>query len=494
MAAAPGAFAFDKLTRRHGVKLSPPTGVSVEECALAVGDIVGHGSVKSASRMSKMVVVFVDNTDKADQLVTTGVVINGELTPVLPLSNPVKKVVVSNVPPFFKNDMLLRELSRHGRIVSPMRLIPLGTKSPLLRHVVSFRRQVSMVLNNNVEELRLSLRFRVDDYDYTVFVTTDSQKCLCCGEEGHLIRSCPKGAEARQPADPPVSAAPHRMTGTASPRRVIQGTMAGTTVEAEEPAGLQGDHLELGSERTTRELVEQTAIRVAETVLEMVDAVVEENGLNVSIKRKNTDTKAKNDKIKRLSTEEQVSPAFGPAVDAPGLQDGQVMIRSFLKNTKGMRSVQAGDYFPDLQLFQESVRHLMRAGSLGEPSFTDQEIYRLKKLLQKPGLSGWLASDAMVFGGGSGDLSRLTRRHGVKVGTGSLYTVEEVEQANRLVETGISVGGRFEAVLPLTQPSTRITLSNVPPFISDEFLARELARFGKIVSPIKKETSLYDIK
>ncbi|TWW67346.1 hypothetical protein D4764_02G0003870 [Takifugu flavidus] len=134
--------------------------------------------------------------------------------------------------------------------------------------------------------------------------------------------------------------------------------MAGTTVEAEEPAGLQGDHLELGSECTTRERVEQTPIRVAETVLEMEDAVVEENGLNVS-------------------------PAFGPAVDAPGLYNGQVVIRPFLKNTKGMRSVQAGDYFPDLQLFQESVRHLMRAGSLGEPSFTDQEIYRLKKLLQK---------------------------------------------------------------------------------------------------------------
>ncbi|TWW77696.1 Transposon TX1 uncharacterized 149 kDa protein ORF 2 [Takifugu flavidus] len=139
------------------------------------------------------------------------------------------------------------------------------------------------------------------------------------------------------------------------------------------------------------QLVDQTAIRVAETVLEMEDAVVEEN---VSIKRKNTYTKAKNDKIKKLSTEEQVSPAFGPAVDAPGLQDGQVMvethyhyslskIRSFLKNTKGMRFVQAGDYFPDLQLFQESARHLMRAGSLGEPSFNDQEIYRLKKLLQK---------------------------------------------------------------------------------------------------------------
>ncbi|TWW77604.1 hypothetical protein D4764_12G0009940 [Takifugu flavidus] len=91
----------------------------------------------------------------------------------------------------------------------------------------------------------------------------------------------------------------------------------------------------------------------------------------------------------------------------------------------------------------------------------------------------------MVLSGGSGELSRLMRRHGVKVGARSLYTVEEValavgevighgsvksaawmngavvlfvekvEQVNRLVEAGISVGGRFEAVLPLSQLATK---------------------------------------
>ncbi|TWW77620.1 hypothetical protein D4764_12G0010100 [Takifugu flavidus] len=82
----------------------PQTGVSVEECALAVGEIVE--SVKSASRMNSMVVVFLDSTDKANQLVVAGVVINGALTPVFPLSNQAKKVVVLNVSPFLKNDML----------------------------------------------------------------------------------------------------------------------------------------------------------------------------------------------------------------------------------------------------------------------------------------------------------------------------------------------------------------------------------------------------
>lgn len=71
--------------------------------------------------------------------------------------NPVKKVVVSNVSVLLKIEMFLRELGRHGRVVSPMRLIPLDCKSPLLRHVVVFIRQMSMILNNNKEVLFHSL-------------------------------------------------------------------------------------------------------------------------------------------------------------------------------------------------------------------------------------------------------------------------------------------------------------------------------------------------
>ncbi len=37
--------------------------------------------------------------------------LNGSLVPVLPLSNPSRKVVLSNVPPFIKDDVLVQELS-----------------------------------------------------------------------------------------------------------------------------------------------------------------------------------------------------------------------------------------------------------------------------------------------------------------------------------------------------------------------------------------------
>lgn len=103
-------------------------------------------------------------------------------------------------------------------------------------------------------------------------------------------------------------------------------------------------------------------------------------------------------------------------------------------------------------------------------------------------------------------VSRLSWSHSVKVGTmeevaldvgevighGSVKSatwmngavvlfLEKVAQVNRLLENGINVGGLFESVLQLTQPATKITLSNVSPFISDEFLSRELSRHGKEV-------------
>ncbi|TWW74452.1 hypothetical protein D4764_14G0004550 [Takifugu flavidus] len=91
---------FEKLTRRHAVKVLPVAAVFVEEVSYAVGEVVGFESVKSASRMNSVMVIFLDNVYKVQWLVESGV------TPVYPLVNPAKKITVFNTPPFIKNDDL----------------------------------------------------------------------------------------------------------------------------------------------------------------------------------------------------------------------------------------------------------------------------------------------------------------------------------------------------------------------------------------------------
>ncbi len=94
------------------------------------------------------------------------------------------------MPQFLKNEMLEKELAWHGQLVSPIKMIPLGCKSLHLKHVMSFRRQVFMILKQNNEELNLAFSFCIDDFDYTVHVTSETLKCFGCGAEGHLVRSC----------------------------------------------------------------------------------------------------------------------------------------------------------------------------------------------------------------------------------------------------------------------------------------------------------------
>ncbi|KAE8280196.1 Transposon TX1 uncharacterized 82 kDa protein ORF 1 [Larimichthys crocea] len=170
---------FSRLTRRHGIKIGAGSPCSVEEVALAVGEVIGHGYVKSAARMNSAVVLFLETVEQVNRLVETGITVNGMFEPVM--TQPARKITLSNVPPFISDDFLTRELSRHGKVVSPIRKVLSGCKSPLLRHVMSHRRQLFMLLNNKEE-----------DFDYRF--------------RGHLIKACPNRcalvAGAAATADP----------------------------------------------------------------------------------------------------------------------------------------------------------------------------------------------------------------------------------------------------------------------------------------------------
>lgn len=201
--AAAGTMRFEELTRRHGVKVQ--CSLSVEECSLAIGNVVGHEFIKSASRMNNAIVVFLDTVEKAREVIASGIVVNDTLTPVLPLSSPATKVIISNVPPFISDSVIESNLTRYGRLVSSIRKIPLGCKSPLLKHVVSFRRQVFMVLNEDSEDLDLTMKIKVSGFDYTVFATSDSVlRCFFCHVSGHVVRDCPrkKQSESQPPTGP----------------------------------------------------------------------------------------------------------------------------------------------------------------------------------------------------------------------------------------------------------------------------------------------------
>ncbi|KAK3556554.1 hypothetical protein QTP70_009532 [Hemibagrus guttatus] len=109
--------------------------------AVKVGNVVGHENIFSALRMNSAIVVFLNDVEKVRKLTQNGIVVNNETILVSPLSSPAKKVMLSNVPPFISDEAIGKELSRYGRMVSPIKKIPLGyihslsTTSPIYSRV-----------------------------------------------------------------------------------------------------------------------------------------------------------------------------------------------------------------------------------------------------------------------------------------------------------------------------------------------------------------------
>lgn len=96
--------------------------------------------MKAVSRMNNAVVMFLDSIDQVNSVGEKGVILRNMNITVFPLMNPAQKIILSNLPPFISDDILLKELSLRGQIVSAMVMLPSGSKSAKLRHVVSFQR------------------------------------------------------------------------------------------------------------------------------------------------------------------------------------------------------------------------------------------------------------------------------------------------------------------------------------------------------------------
>lgn len=304
-----------------------------------------------------------------------------------------------------KDEMIVQELSRYGKIVSPIKKIPLGCKSPLVKHLVSFRRQVFMILKNGEDELDLVFKFKVEGFDYAVFVSSDlTIKCFTCSKIGHLSRNCPdKLNKNTEQIDVDVAgSAVGESSAEASPANTPLGPLEGVnSVETRASCSTVDDGV-IAAEPA----VPENAVGLS--TLSSVDIVKENPRLNdcgldmevestfkTPIKRR----KSRNDKVSKqvkigddveyeiiASDNDDSDSSVSVCSEFSACSQNEAVnvlykaedISAFLNETKGLKGVQIEDYFPNRAQFVKDTRYLIKEGA-----FADLEVYRLRKFVNK---------------------------------------------------------------------------------------------------------------
>lgn len=398
---------FSNLSARHACKCMPTDeSISIENVLVAIGREIGAQNIMSASRMNKAIVVFLKEIEMVSQLVECGLTVQDVFVPVLPLSNLSKKVMISNVPPFISDKALESILARYGKLVGPIKMIPLGLKTPELKHVMSFRRQALMILSAEFETLDVSVKLTVFDRDYTIFFSTETMKCFICGKYGHIKTGCPVVKEAQRARNCSESN-PVQDLNVVENNDLVKRTTESVAADVNAESSASTETGEEYRQGDSSEITDATVLDATQsgTTVEGLEQSGEQDGLNVSDVLHEVQASSSNmiqndaDLLVEKPTSQAVdsdldsecSDLITDELDELSSQESTVgrlkksryysleKLDDFLNATKNQRKPKIEMYFPDLKLFIDSSVIAMKKATLEE--LDQPKRYRLKKFV-----------------------------------------------------------------------------------------------------------------
>ena len=183
---------FKEITRNNGVSLNASDSIPIQSYIESFLKQQPAKNIVSASRISNgRIAVYLNSRQAVIEAVQKGLSHNGTFYELTPLVKPTTRITLSNVYPEIPNSVLIANLSPFCKVVSQIRPIPLGLKNKELSHIMSFRRQVQVLISENVTPPD-HINLVHAGNNYRVFLSTESVRCFKCGEFGHVSRSCKK--------------------------------------------------------------------------------------------------------------------------------------------------------------------------------------------------------------------------------------------------------------------------------------------------------------
>lgn len=180
--------------KNQAIVLDSIDGIPLKEYVNAIGKITDPANIRFVSRISNSrICIFLSSKQIVENITSSysKIIIGNNTVSLRPLINSHKRIILSNVCPVIPHEIIEKELIiLNVKPMSQISFLRAGLSEPGFSHILSFRRQVFIKLED-VDKLPPSLNIFYEDTSYWIYLSGDNINCYLCKKEGHVAKDCP---------------------------------------------------------------------------------------------------------------------------------------------------------------------------------------------------------------------------------------------------------------------------------------------------------------